>query len=115
MQGRWERICEIVLNVHRANDDEIWHSNTKFRVFKIWDYKRLVQGKRGEIYEIILNVYWRNFDEVWQSNRKLRITKIAHWKIYRWKEGKLEELVAKVLGLRWSLSNKKLRRSDMAQ
>ena len=74
MQGRQGRICEIVLNVHRTNDDEVWHSNAKFRFYKI-----------------------------------------AHWKIYRWKEGKLEELVAKVLGLRWSLSNTKFRRSDMAQ
>ena len=31
------------------------------------------------------------------------------------KEGKLEELVAKVLGLRWRLSDTKLRRSNMAQ
>ena len=36
----------------------------KLRVFKVWDYKRLVQGKRGEICEIILNVYRKNFDEV---------------------------------------------------
>ena len=57
MQGKQGRICEIVLNVHRTNDDEVWHSNTKFRIFKIWDYKRLVQGKRGKICEIILNVY----------------------------------------------------------
>ena len=60
----------------------------KLRVFKIWDYKRLVQGKRGEIYEIILNVYRKNFDEV-----------IGSLKYIDEKEGKLEELVAKVLGL----------------
>ena len=47
----------------------------RLRNFKVWDYKRLVQGKRGEIYEIILNVYRKKFDEVWRSNRKLRITK----------------------------------------
>ena len=30
----------------------------------IWDYKQVVQEKRGEIYEIILIVYRKNFDEV---------------------------------------------------
>ena len=60
-------------------------NNTKFRIFNIWDYKQVVQEKRGEIYEIILIVYRKNFDEVWRSNTKFRITKKAHWKIYRWK------------------------------
>ena len=40
---------------------------------------------------------------VWHSNTKFRIFKEAHWKIYRWNDnikyqGKLEKLVAKVLG-----------------